>query len=156
MNVKLTNLGPGVIVTAAFVGPGTIATATHAGANYGFSLLWALLFSIAVTITLQEMAARLGLVTRKGLGEAIRDIVPHGPLKSISITLVVVAIGFGNAAFQTGNISGAAMALESIFMYESPIFALAIGTIAALLLLTSSYSLVERILMSWLCRAFFY
>ena len=146
MKLKLTNLGPGVIVTAAFVGPGTIATATHAGANYGFSLLWALIFSIGATIVLQEMAARLGLVTRKGLGEAIRDIVPHGPLKSISITLVVVAIGFGNAAFQTGNISGAAMALESIFMYESPIFALAIGTIAALLLLTSSYSLVERIL----------
>ena len=110
MNVKLSNLGPGIIVTAAFVGPGTIATATHAGANYGFSLLWALLFSIAATIILQEMAARLGLVTRKGLGEAIRDILPRGPLKSISIALVVVAIGFGNAAFQTGNISGAAMA----------------------------------------------
>ena len=48
MDVKLSNLGPGIIVTAAFVGPGTIATATHAGANYGFSpaetfIIWILM-----------------------------------------------------------------------------------------------------------------
>ena len=146
MTARLGNVGPGLIVTAAFVGPGTIATATKAGANYGFSLLWALLFSIAATIILQEMAARLGLVTRKGLGEAIRDVLPRGPLTSISIALVVVAIGFGNAAFQTGNISGAVMAIESVFMQKTPFFSIAIGITAALLLLTSSYYFVERVL----------
>ena len=57
--------GPGILVTAAFIGPGTITTASIAGANYGFALLWTLLFSVLATIILQEMTARLGLVTRR-------------------------------------------------------------------------------------------
>ena len=82
--------GPGLLVTAAFVGPGTVATASHAGATLGFSLLWALGFSIIATLVLQEMAARLGIITGKGLGEAIRDLLPNGPLAIISIILPIV------------------------------------------------------------------
>ncbi len=59
--------GPDLLVMAAFIGPGTVATASKAGAHYGFALLWALLFSVMATMVLQEMAARLGLVTGKGL-----------------------------------------------------------------------------------------
>jgi manganese transport protein len=59
-------------VAAAFIGPGTVTTATLAGANYGYTLLWALTFSIIATLVLQEMSARLGVVTGEGLGEAIR------------------------------------------------------------------------------------
>lgn len=62
----LRSLGPGVIVTAAFIGPGTVTTATLAGGRFGYALLWAVLFSIIATIVLQEMAARLGLVTEIG------------------------------------------------------------------------------------------
>ncbi len=57
---KLKQLGPGMIVAAAFIGPGTVTTASMAGAGYGYTLLWAMLFSILATITLQEMTARLG------------------------------------------------------------------------------------------------
>ena len=69
---RLSQFGPGILVTAAFIGPGTIATASSAGASYGFALLWALMFSVGATIVLQEMAARLGLVTQSGLAEAMR------------------------------------------------------------------------------------
>ena len=41
----MKRFGPGLLVTAAFIGPGSIATASAAGANFGFVLLWALLFS---------------------------------------------------------------------------------------------------------------
>ena len=54
-------LGPGLLVTAAFIGPGTITTASVAGANFGFALIWTLLFSVIATILLQSMAARLGV-----------------------------------------------------------------------------------------------
>ncbi len=66
---RLRNLGPGLLVAAAFIGPGTVTTATVAGARFGYALLWALAFSVVATIVLQEMSARLGLVTREGLGE---------------------------------------------------------------------------------------
>lgn len=46
------NLGPGAIVTAAFIGPGTVTTSTLAGANFGYALLWALLFATFATIIL--------------------------------------------------------------------------------------------------------
>ena len=56
------NIGPGAVIAAAFIGPGTVTTATLAGAEYGVTLLWALLFSVLATLVLQEMAARLGLL----------------------------------------------------------------------------------------------
>ena len=65
--------GPGLLVTAAFIGPGTLVTASRAGAGYGVTLLWAVLFSVAATGILQDMAARVGLADRCGLAEAIRD-----------------------------------------------------------------------------------
>jgi manganese transport protein len=51
--MKFPKVGPAVLVTAAFIGPGTVITATMAGANFGFSLLWALIFSVIATIILQ-------------------------------------------------------------------------------------------------------
>lgn len=82
--------GPSTLVTAAFIGPGTVTVCTLAGVNSGYTLLWALLFSVIATIVLQEMTARLGLITQKGFGEAIRDELQN-PLLRISWD----HIGFG-------------------------------------------------------------
>ncbi|MEQ8516607.1 MAG: divalent metal cation transporter, partial [Chromatocurvus sp.] len=106
--------GPGILVTAAFIGPGTIATASSAGASYGFALLWALLFSVAATVVLQEMAARQALVTRTGLAENLRSAFHSRLVGRAGIVLVVAAIGGGNAAYEAGNLSGAAIALASV------------------------------------------
>ena len=70
---RLKNIGPGALVAAAFIGPGTVTTATKSGASSGYTLLWAMLFSTIATIIFQEMAARLGIVTQKGLGENINE-----------------------------------------------------------------------------------
>ena len=72
---KIRSIGPAALVTAAFIGPGTITTCSIAGAKFGYALLWGLLFSIIATVVLQEMSARLGIVARKGLGEALREPV---------------------------------------------------------------------------------
>ena len=61
----LKNIGPGTLVAAAFIGPGTVTLCTIAGVEYGFSLLWTMVLSILATIVLQEMAARLGVVSQK-------------------------------------------------------------------------------------------
>lgn len=62
---KLKVIGPGAIITASFIGPGTVTTATRAGASFGYAILWAVVFSIIATIVLQEMSARLGIITKK-------------------------------------------------------------------------------------------
>ena len=111
---RLRNLGPGLLVTAAFIGPGTVTTASVAGASTGYAILWAIVFSIVATIVLQEMSARLGVVSREGLGEALRTTFNNPAIKLAAIVLVVAAIGFGNAAFETGNITGAALGLETL------------------------------------------
>lgn len=140
--------GPGLLVTAAFIGPGTVATATKAGAAFGFTLLWALVFSVIATIVLQEMAARLGLVTRAGLGEALRTSFRHPLLRVAAIVLVVVAIALGNAAFQTGNLMGAAMGLNVLAGVSQQLWALIVAAVAFVMLLTGSYKIIERVLVA--------
>ncbi|MFV0278132.1 MAG: Nramp family divalent metal transporter [Parahaliea sp.] len=139
----LRQFGPGLLVTAAFIGPGTITTASSAGANFGFALLWALLFSLLATVVLQEMASRLGLVTRAGLAEALRDYFSGPILGRGAVLLVVAAVGVGNAAYEAGNIAGAALALALVSPLGSGQWALLIGLLAAALLYSGRYRVLE-------------
>jgi manganese transport protein len=109
------NTGPGVLVAAAFVGPGTVTICTIAGVEFGTSLLWAMLLSVVATAILQEMAARLGVVTQKGLAAVIREQLPVRPVRILILTLIFVAIVLGNAAYEAGNISGAVLGVEAVF-----------------------------------------
>lgn len=143
--MKFPQFGPAFLVTAAFIGPGTVITASLAGANFGYSLIWALLFSTIATIILQEMAARLGIVTQQGLGENIRNSLDNPFIRIFAITLVVSAIVIGNAAYQGGNISGASLGLAGLFNngLNPVIYPLIIGAIAFGLLWSGSYKLIE-------------
>jgi len=113
-------IGPGALVTAAFIGPGTITTCTLAGASFGYALLWGMVFSVAATIILQEMAARLGIISHNGLGEALRTHFSKPASKLFTAILVISAITIGNAAFQTGNLLGASLGLETLFGSGAP------------------------------------
>lgn len=144
---RLKNLGPGLLVTAAFVGPGTVTTASVAGSSTGYALLWALAFSIIATIVLQEMSARLGIVSREGLGEALRTTFDNVLIKVVSVALVVAAITIGAAAFETGNITGAASGLASLGG-SSSLWAVVIGVAAFSLLASGAYKVIERVLVT--------
>lgn len=148
MRARLRNLGPGLLVAAAFIGPGTVTTASVAGASTGYALLWALAFSIFATIILQEMSARLGIVSREGLGEALRTTFDNVVAKVLVVLLVVTAIGFGAAAFQTGNVTGAALGLETLSGIPSQVWALVVGGAAFALLGSGIYKLIERVLVA--------
>jgi len=78
------NIGPGTLIAAAFIGPGTVTLCTIAGVNFGFNLLWAMVLSIFATIVLQEMAARLGIISQKGLSEVLREEIKN-PLIELPI-----------------------------------------------------------------------
>ncbi|PTM18512.1 MAG: manganese transporter [Bacteroidetes bacterium] len=108
-------IGPGTLVTAAFIGPGTVTVCTLAGVRSGYMLLWALLFSVIATLILQEMTGRLGIVSRRGFGEAIRGQLTNPVTRVAGILLVLSAIVVGNVAYEGGNISGAVLGWEEVF-----------------------------------------
>jgi manganese transport protein len=150
------NIGPGTLIAAAFIGPGTVTLCTLAGVNFGFNLLWAMLLSIIATIVLQEMAARLGVISQKGLSEVIREEI-KSPLLRQGITLLMLsAVVVGNASYEAGNISGGILGLESVLGKYSiaigtisiNLMSLLIGFIAFILLYIGNYKFLEKALIS--------
>lgn len=140
-------MGPGLLVTAAFIGPGTVMTASRAGAEFGFALLWTLLFAVVATIVLQEMAARLGLVARRGLAEAIRESIQPTWARRGALALVLTAIVLGNTAYQTGNLMGASMGLQVLTGLPLKGGAAVVGlTIVAVLALGSFSNMLSNLL----------
>jgi Mn2+/Fe2+ NRAMP family transporter len=142
-------LGPGVLVAAAFIGPGTVTACTLAGAKFGYALLWAMLLSIIATIILQEMAARLGIISQQGLADVIKSELKTSWIKYTVITVILAAIVIGNAAYEGGNIGGATLGLEAIFgMEHSKFYPFIVGFIAFGLLYFGSYKVLEKALVS--------
>lgn len=150
------NIGPGPLVAAAFIGPGTVTVCTLAGVNFGFALLWAMGLSIMATVVLQEMSARLGLISQKGLSEIIRSEIKNPILRGLTILLILSAIVIGNAAYEAGNISGGVLGMETIFGNPTVIFAgfnlnvlsVIVGIIAFSVLYVGNYKVLERVLVS--------
>ena len=147
---RIKNIGPGALIAAAFIGPGTVTACTLAGANYGYTLLWALLFATAATIILQEMSARLGLVTQQGLGETLRIMLNQSVWKWPLFGLIMVALYLGNAAYEAGNLSGAALGIEALTDQSQSLYrmsVLVISLLAGILLWRGSYKQIERMLL---------
>lgn len=150
------NIGPGPLVAAAFIGPGTVTVCTLAGVNFGFALLWAMGLSIMATVVLQEMSARLGLISQKGLSEIIRSEIKNPILRGLTILLILSAIVIGNAAYEAGNISGGVLGMETILGNPTVIFAgfnlnvlsVVVGIIAFSVLYVGNYKVLERVLVS--------
>jgi Mn2+/Fe2+ NRAMP family transporter len=150
------NIGPGPLVAAAFIGPGTVTVCTLAGVNFGFALLWAMGLSIMATVVLQEMSARLGLISQKGLSEIIRSEIKNSILRGLTILLILSAIVIGNAAYEAGNISGGVLGMETIFGNPTVIFSgfnlnvlsVIVGIIAFSVLYVGNYKVLERVLVS--------
>lgn len=150
------NIGPGTLVAAAFIGPGTVTLCTLAGVNFGFNLLWAMGLSILATIVLQEMAARLGIISQKGLSEVIKREIQNSFVNKLVIVLILSAIVIGNASYEAGNISGGILGLETItgtlkfnvFGSSINLLSIIIGIIAFVLLYIGNYKFLERALIT--------
>ena len=113
-----------------------------------------MLLSIVATVVLQEMAARLGIISQKGLSELIRTELKNPILKTFAIILILSAIVIGNAAYEAGNISGGVLGLETILGYQNinissfslNLWSVLIGGIAFILLYIGNYEVLEKVL----------
>ena len=133
------------IISAAFIGPGTVTTCTKAGAQFGYALLWALIFSTIATILLQEIAARISMATGKNLGEIIA--IKFHQRKGIGLPVILfLAVAFGCAAYQSGNILGAVAGLRLMASVPSYIFTLAVVGICYVLLVKGSVKQIAYVM----------
>jgi len=138
----LAVMGPGLIAGIAGNDAGGIATYSVMGAQTGLSLLWIFPITIAILAIVQEMAARLGVVTGQGLSDLIRDRFGVRPTAFAMIVLLVA-----NLANTVAEFSGAAAALEifGVSRYiDVPVVAIGIWA----LVIKASYRTVERVFLS--------
>jgi len=132
-------LGPGLIAANAGNDAGGIATYASVGAKYGYDLLWMMVVITVSLIVVQEMAARMGVVTGKGLAELIRE--QYGVRWATFATLSVLVANLGICISEFVGI-GAALGLAHVPKYISiPVAAAFVW----LLLIRGSYKLAERI-----------
>jgi NRAMP (natural resistance-associated macrophage protein)-like metal ion transporter len=137
--VVLAFVGPGLIAANAGNDAGGIATYASVGAKYGYQLLWMMVLITISLIVVQEMAARMGVVTGKGLAELIRE--QYGVRWSAFATASVLIANLGICISEFVGI-GAALGLAHVPKYTSvPIAALLVW----LLLVRGSYKVAERI-----------
>jgi len=143
---RLRNILFWSVISAAFIGPGTVTTAASAGAGYGYSLLWALLFSTVACLVLQEASARLTVISDRNLGQALRLQYRGGVSGIVVLALVLGAIVLGCAAYQAGNILGGAAGAALGTPLSPRTLTLIIGGVAAAVLWVGRTAVVARLL----------
>jgi manganese transport protein len=134
------------VISAAFIGPGTVTTAAKAGAVHEFKLLWALLFSTLACLLLQEASARITIYSGRNLGEAISKQFENKSSHLAILVLIIGAIIFGSAAYETGNLLGAIAGIQIIWPVSRYILVCSIGAAAALVLSIPSLRMLSRLM----------
>src|ERR1700682_2445405 len=104
--IFLAVVGPGFITASVDNDAGGIFTYSQAGAQFGYSLLWTMIPITIALIVVQEMAARLGAVTGKGLSDLIRE--EFGFRLTFFLMLTLIIVNFGNVV---GEFAGVASSL---------------------------------------------
>jgi len=143
---KRSAFGPGFLVAAAFIGPGTVTACSLAGAQFGYVLIFVLIFAIATTLILQEMTGRLSLGSGYDLGQSLREFPKNQVTKILIVILTLSSITFGCAAYEAGNLVGGALGLEMVSPISKKIWVLLISLVAAFVLSRKKYRIVEKFL----------
>lgn len=151
-------LGPGLTTGASDDDPAGIATYSQAGAQYGFQFLWLAPLTFPLMAAVQEMCARIGLATGRGLAENIRNHFPRWVLYLCTVLL------FGANTFNIGADLGA-MAQAAQLLFPGGSFAFFLFVFAGMSLMLQIFSTYERyahylkylalILLAYVVAAFF-
>ncbi len=135
----LAILGPGIITGSVDNDAGGITTYSVAGAMYGYGLLWTLIPSFIVLIVIQEMNARMGIVTGKGLADLIRENAGVKITFFIFVGLLIADIGNTTTEF-----AGVAGSME-VFGVSKYISVPLVGLLVWFMVVKGNYKIAERI-----------
>ena len=137
--IFLAILGPGIITGSVDNDAGGITTYSVAGALYGYNLIWTLIPSFFVLIAIQEMNARMGIVTGKGLADLIRE---NAGVKATFFIFLGLLIGdIGNTTTEFAGVAGSMQVLGVTKYISVPIVAILVW----LLVVKGTYKIAERI-----------
>ena len=138
----LAVLGPGFITANIDNDAGGILTYSNAGAQFGYSLLWTMIPITIALLVVQEMCARMGAVTGKGLSDLIRE--EFGLRMTFLLMFLLVVVNFGNVMAEFAGIAGS-MQLFHVSKYVSvPLSALCIW----FLIVKGDYKKVEKVFLA--------
>ena len=132
-------LGPGIVTGSVDNDAGGITTYSVAGAIYGYKLLWTLVPSFIALVVVQEMNARMGIVTCKGLADLIRE--NFGVKITFLIFLGLVTADIGNTATEFAGVAGSLMIFGVSKYISVPLAAIAVW----ILVVKGNYKIAERI-----------
>jgi Mn2+/Fe2+ NRAMP family transporter len=139
LGIFLAILGPGIITGSVDNDAGGIATYSVAGAMYGYGLIWTLIPSFIVLLVIQEMNARMGIVTGKGLSDLIRENA------GLKITFFIfVGLLLSNIGNTTTELAGVAGSME-IFGVSKYISVPLVAVLVWILVVKGTYKIAERI-----------
>lgn len=145
----LACLGPGIITGAADDDPSGIATYSIAGAQFGFQLLWTAWVTFPLMAAVQEICARIGLVTKNGLARVIADHYPKPVLWLVSLLLIVANV------FNIGaDLSGMAAAIRLLLPLPELLVSFVLAVVLVVLMVWLSYRRIAAIF-KWLTLALF-
>jgi NRAMP (natural resistance-associated macrophage protein)-like metal ion transporter len=132
-------LGPGIITGSVDNDAGGITTYSVAGAMYGYGLIWTLIPSFIVLLVIQEMNARMGIVTGKGLSDLIRENA------GMKITFFIfIGLLFSNIGNTTTEFAGVAGSME-IFGISKYLSVPVVALMVWFLVVKGTYKIAERI-----------
>jgi NRAMP (natural resistance-associated macrophage protein)-like metal ion transporter len=142
-------IGPGVITGASDDDPSGIATYSQAGAQYGYALTWLMLFTWPLMAAIQEISARIGRVTGRGIAANIREHYPVGLLRGIVLLLVIAnTINLGADLGAMGD------AARLLIGGSAHLYVVAFAVVCAVLEIFVSYQRYVRVL-RWLTLSLF-
>jgi len=137
--IFLSVLGPGIITGSVDNDAGGITTYSVAGATYGYNILWTLVPALVVLIVIQEMNARMGIVSGKGLADLIRENA--GVKVTFFIFLGLLFADIGNTTTEFAGVAGSMSALGVSKYISVPISAVLVW----LLVVKGNYKSSEKI-----------
>jgi len=132
-------LGPGIITGSVDNDAGGITTYSVAGALYGYGLIWTLIPSFIVLVVIQEMNARMGIVTGKGLADLIRENA--GIKVTFFIFIGLLLSGIGNTTTEFAGVAGS----MEVFGVSKYISVPAVALLVWILVVKGTYKIAERI-----------
>src|SRR5690349_12620320 len=146
---RMRVLGPGLITGASDDDPSGIATYSQAGAQFGFAISWTMLFSYPFMVAIQQISARIGRTTGKGIAGNIREHYPPWLLQGIVWLLFIAnTINIGADLGAMGD------ALTLLIGGPSLIYAILFGAFCAILQIFMGYGRYVAVL-KWLTLALF-
>lgn len=148
ITITLKSLGPGIITGASDDDPSGIATYSQAGARFGFRLLWTAIITYPLMVSLQEMCARVGLVTGHGLAGTVKRYYPKY-LQYIVLLFCIPSIILNIGADVSGMAAVSNLLLPSV---PSFVFSILFTIVLAYCMIFFSYRKIFVIL-KWLCTA---